>query len=367
MKKVFIFEILHHHECIELPFLACKESQEIHPKLFISSFVNDRLSQPFTSGQDVTIYDSQFRSRHIQSQEKGMLVRTYLYMRNLLELARMQVSFIAHVFKEKPDVVYINTPHSPSMFFIHLYIIFHWRPQVVSVIHWASMRGINKATFPIYARSDVHAFVAPYVKYKNPYLAGKPRIDITNRPIKHSPESAPQEPFLFLLAGKYEPERKDYVTIAESFARLDKDVRAQVKLVFLSRENTHMKELVERFGLEDIAVMYGSYISDSAYTNIFSSGFFSFITSKDGFYGTVRMSGAYGDSLAYGVPMFVSDTYAPTYKMSGCVRYNKDTLTSLVTQYVKNPETRGSKRQELEVERKKYSLDSIVREFEQVL
>ena len=174
----------------------------------------------------------------------------------------------------------------------------------------------------------------------------------------------------FCISGAGKKHLKNFENIFENFYKYLnlKNSNKKFQIILNGKIEKEIMNLIKKYKLNKYIKYYKKYISeDLLIKNIKKSHYTIIPTYKNSRYGKYAISGNFGDSFAFKVPILIPNHYAKNYKFKKYVlKYNEKyfykNLKSLI-----NLDKYDEKLNFLEKDRKNFSLETFSKKFKKIL
>ncbi len=378
-KKVAFLELLHHHECVELPYLALQKSENFDVRMIIGEFVFNNLKK-IPDSEDICVIKQKFRQEWVS---QNGLTKIASIPIEFSEISMNVIEAIKIIKKEKPDFLYVNTIISPYLLPLIIWLSVIKHIKVIYVLHSTDIlfKGIHvdnkikKYTGLIlnhlFRAASGFVMLGEYIRVPDKYQH-IPRIVINNRPLAASRTSSKGNVIKFVVSGSVDPKLRDYESVFRGFSNLlmkNEHYRDKVQLVILSKLDNRnvILTMIERYELTAITKHYDQFVSEQEFDTQMGSSHFSIIPTYAGSeYGDYKISGAFGDAVAYGHPILLSEHYAKDYDFGpNIIRFGSTNLDEVLLDILQKDYTKFAKTALEESE--KYSVDNVSEKLKKLL
>lgn len=329
-KKILIVEILHHHECLENVINYFK-NKNYSTNVLVGSFIYNKID--FKNKINFILEQP---SRTFLN-ENNIFKKIIYILKQFKEFYKNTKQIKKIIKKNNFKEICINTIESPFMIFFIFYLLFS-KIKINIIIHKLNKICLNKIDFFIYGflvkillfRCRKLFLLGRYLSFFNEKLQKKV-VYINNRLLKKFEKFEKFEKISFVLIGKIQEKIKDYKTVFENFSKLLKlnpIFKNKIKLIILTKlNNKNILKDICYYNLEKIIKIYKKFIPENKFEKTLLKSHYSIISVyRNSIYGKYTISGSYGDSVAFNLPILLSDNYAPSFKDKNIIRFNERNL-----------------------------------------
>ena len=348
-KKIIIFEILYHHECLKLPYKIFK-SMNYETKLFIGKSVVEKLDKNTFQKKDIKVVRQFFyknlwgkaldKIRNFKIYNIFNLIFIFLvFILIKIEILINTIRFFIHVRKEKPDYIYINTIDSLFSWTLLVGLLFIRKDKIFYTIHSTNILEKNNSKYKIenlinslqkiilkklFEKARAFIILANYLNFK---FENKSIIKLTNRMIeKNNEKKFKKTTFCIIGAGKIK--FKNFENIFQNFNKYLKlkNINKNFQIIINGKCEKEILDLIEKYKLTKYIKFYEAYVSDKLLINNIKKSHYVIIpTYKNSRYGKYAISGGFGDAIAFNIPLIIPKHYVKNHKFENYVfRYEEN-------------------------------------------
>jgi hypothetical protein len=386
-KKIVIFEVLYHSECLKLPYKIFKK-MNFKVKIFVGNSVYKNLKSNGFENKDLKIinlklYDILWK----KTLKKIRIFKIYQLPLILLNFFLIQIDmflaslkFFIYLKKEKPDYIYINTLDNIFSWFLIFGLIFIKKKKVIYTIHSTNILQKNNSKYLI--EKIINNFQIFFLKiiFKNSkgfvilgdYLdfnfKDKPLIKITNRCIEKNNETKFNR-VTFCINGHGKGDIKNFKNIFENFSKYLKlkSSNENFQIIINGSCEKNVINLIKKYNLNKFVVYYEKYIDESILVkNIKKSHYIIIPTYKNSRYGKYSISGGFGDAIAFKIPVILPSHYSNKLKNEKYIfKYEENFLYKDLKKLI---DLKNYKKmiKEIEIKRKFLSVKNLSNKFKEV-
>lgn len=338
--KIIIMELLYHHECLGYPHKYFVE-KGCDVKVILGEYVFDKLDQDFKVDY---ILPQKFRKKWLS---KGGISKLVYFFKEFNEIYK-NIQLIKHILKnEKPDYLYINTIDNPFLIPLWFYLLFDLTTKKIYVVHRTDLKYgenrsiiktfLNQIIYTLFKKAHALVFLAEYLDI--PYIHSK-KLYFNNRTIEKNNEKK-YDDITFVIPGVMNLKERDYKTIFATFKELlDKKLvlETEIRIKLLTKNTKDLEDIMNNYGLMNVVDTYDLYVPEELYKKIMKKSHLCILpTYKNSNYGKYKISGAWGDAIAFGIPILIPDWYAENHNFGeNVIRYNETNIAEKIIEFIKN-------------------------------
>lgn len=337
MKKIIFIELLHHHECIENPYLIYKK-QWYETRAILGEFVFKKL-------KNINQYNDEFHvlNQPIRTQFNflSFVWKILYFFREFFEISKNIKEIRSIVKNEKPDILYINTIESPFLIPLMIYLLRLKDMKLHLTIHNTNRLKVGFIKYFLFdfliqkliQKSKRIILLWEYLKFDDEDIQKKVMY-INNRVPQKIINRKKFEKLTFVMSWSLNYKQKDIETVLKWFSDFllkNKKYEDNIQLVLLGQINPTVEKWIKTYNLTGIVKTFDHYVWEEDMNKYMWWAHYAIISVyKNSIYGKYKISWAYGDAVAFSVPILLSQYYAPEYKSSSVYRFNKQTLAQLL-------------------------------------
>jgi hypothetical protein len=336
MKKLFIVELFHHHECIENPYQYYKKNN-FDVKIITTAFVGSNLIK--IPQEDIHILK---KSNRVKFNSLNIFQKIPYIFKQFFNNITLLKEINTLIKKEKPEYLHITTVETPFAIPLLIYLQFVKTPLILTLHNTNRLKvGFKKYIWFdflikfIIKKAKKIVLLAKYLKLKPEYQHKV--IYLNNRPITtKTKQKFPKT--TFVITGGLNIAEKDNELIFKHFSPLlQKNPKLQFKtqLILLSKVNPEVIKLIKKYKLEKITRMYSEFVEEKEFEKVMLQSHYVILSTKEnGIYGKYKISGSYGDAVGFNLPILINEHFAPQYKDKKVIRFNDDNLHEVLKKLI---------------------------------
>jgi len=337
MKKIIFIELLHHHECLENPYLKFK-SEGFITQAIIWEFVAQKLEDTSLPQEELIILKQpirkQFKWLNTIEKIKYIFFEFFEIYKNTKEVHKI-------ITVEKPDSIYINTIESPFLVPLMIYLCRLKNTKIYLTVHNISRLKVHFLKYFLFdflikkliTKSYRVILLWEYLKFSNNKIQQK-AIYFNNRRLQEV-NKLKSKKISFVVSGNLDYKTKDIESILQGFWKLLKyntNYKDEIQLILLWQLNNKVETWIKEYKLSSIIKTFDHYVWEKDMDRYFSQAHYAIIsTYKNSIYGKYKISWAYGDARAYWVSILLSEHYAPDYIGENIIRFRNNSLDMVLT------------------------------------
>ena len=340
-KKIVFIELLHHHECLENPYLFFK-NKWFETKAILWEFV-------FRQLKNMSKYEDEF---YVLKQPRRRLFSSLNFFQKIIyvflsfwEIYKNTKKIKNIIEKEKPETLYINTIESPFSIPLILYLLRLKGIKIYLTIHNVNRLKVNFFKYFLFdflinlliKKAYRVVLLWEYLKFEDKNIQTKV-IYLNNRAQKHI-NTQKFKKKTFVISGSLDYKTKDLESIFKGFGNFLKDNRNyenKIQLILLGQMNNKVANWIKIYKLTKIVKTFNHYVWEKDMEKYMSWAHYVIIsTYKESIYGRYKISGSFGDAIGFNLPIILSENYAPDYKSKNIIRFRNENLSSVLEKILK--------------------------------
>ncbi len=342
--KIIIIELLYHHECLSYPHKYFSE-KDYDVKIILGEYVFDKTQQDFKVDY---ILPQQFRKKWLT---KRGIFKVIYFFKEFNEICK-NIKMLKYILKnEKPECLYINTIDNPFLVPLWFYLLSDLTTKKIYVVHRTDLKYgenrsilrtfLNQIIYTLFEKAHALVFLAEYLDI--PYIRTK-KLYFNNRILEKNNEKK-YDAITFVIPGVMNLKQRDYKTIFAAFKKLlDNKLisESEIRIKLLTKNTKELDGIIADFTLTNVVDTYDSYISEEMYGKIMKKSHLCILpTYRNSNYGKYKISGAWGDAIAFEIPIMIPDWYAEDYVFGkNVIRYNETNIAEKISGFIENLKSR---------------------------
>lgn len=342
MKKIIFIELLHHHECLENPYLFFK-NKWYETKAILGEFVSHKL-------KNITKFSDEF---YILKQPNRKVFSSFNFfwkikyiMKEYIEIYKNTQEIIKIIHQEKPEYLYINTIESPFLIPLMYYLLKVKNIKIYLTIHNTNRIKVWFCKYILFdwlikkliIKADKVILLWEYLKFKNKKVQDKV-IYFNNRIIKKK-SNKKFEKITFVIPGSLDCNNKDYESVLKGFWQFFKENKKnknKVQLVLLGQLNVKVANWIKLYNLSESVITFDTYVGEKDMEMYMSWAHYCVISTFNGsIYGKYKITWAFWDAVWFNIPIILSENYAPDYKSDNVIRFKNNNFILTLNILMKN-------------------------------
>lgn len=336
MKKIIFIELLHHHECLENPYLIFKDKW-YKTKAILGSFVFNKLQNILKYQEEFYILRQPVRSLFPR---KNIFKKINYIAQEFYEIYKNTKSIIKIVHKEKPNFLYINTIESPFLIPLMLYLLKVKDIKIYLTIHNTSRIKVWFLKYFLFdfliklliKKAYKIILLWEYLKFDDKNIQNKV-IYFNNRIIQEKNINK-FDKITFVMSGNLDCNNKDYESILKGFCLFlewNNDFVDKVQLILLGQLNVTVGNWITQYNLSSIVKTFDHYIWEKDMAKYMWLSHYAIIsTYKKSIYWKYKITWAFWDAVWFNLPIILSENYAPDYESDNIMRFKNSDFNKLL-------------------------------------
>lgn len=341
MKKIIFIELLHHHECIENPYLYFK-SKWYETKAILWEFVHKQI-------KNIRDFDNEFYT--LDQPVRALFPRWNFFkkikyiLNEFREIYKNTKEIKKILEKEKTDYVYINTIESPFLIPLIIYLLWLKEIKIYTAIHNTNRLKVwflKYFTFDFLIKKLIKksykiVLLWKYLKFKDKNIQNKV-VYFNNRIIKEV-KAEKFKKTTFVISWSLDTRTKDYKSVLKWFWKFLKEnssYKSKVQLVLLWQIKEDVSSWINEYNLKDIVKTFDHYVWEKDMEKYMWGAHYSIIsTFKDSIYWKYKISWSFWDAVWFNVPIILSENYAPDYINKDIIRFKNSEFDKILNNILK--------------------------------
>lgn len=332
-EKIIFIELLHHHECLENPYTYFKE-KEYSTKAILWEFVYERLWNGIIDDDECIILNQprrkQFSSLWFFQKYTYVIGQFFENYKNIKKLQKI-------IQQEKPESIYINTIESPFLVPLMIYLLRLKDIKLYLTIHNTDRLKVHFIKYFLFdfliqkliKKAYKIILLWEYLRFDDTDIQRK--VLYFNNRVKRQWDNKKSKKISFVMSWHLNTAQKDIESVLKAFWKLLIDspsYEENIELVLLWQINSRVENWINIYKLTNVVHTFNHYVWEKDMDTYMSSAHYAIIsTYKDSVYGKYKISWSYWDAIAYGVPIILSEYYAPWYESTDIIRFRNDDLS----------------------------------------
>ena len=334
MKKIIFIELLHHHECLENPYLIFKKKW-YKTKAILWEFVAKKI-------KNISSFEEEF---YVLNQPNRKLFSSFSFfwkikysISEFIEIYKNTKEIRKIISKEKPDYIYINTIESPFLVPLMIYLLWLKNIKMYLAIHNTNRLKVWFLKYFLYDflikrlinKSYKIILLWKYLNFSDSITQEK--VIYLNNRIPQKEKISKFEKITFVMSWNLDFTVKDIETVLQWFWKVlnkNKNHRDKIQLVLLWQINNTVEKWIKEYKLDWLVKTFNEYVGEDDMEKYMWWAHYSIIsTYKDSIYWKYKITWAFWDAVAFNLPIILSNNYAPDYENNNIIRFgnNLDTI-----------------------------------------
>lgn len=337
MKKIIFIELLHHHECIENPYLIYK-NKWYETRAILWEFVSQKL-------KNITEYNDEFyvlwQPNRTQFLSLTFFWKIKYFFKEFVEIYKNTNELKSIIKQEKPQILYINTIESPFLIPLMLYLLWTKNIDIYLAIHNTNRLKVWFMKYILYdflikkiiQKSKKIILLWEYLRFEDENTQNKVMY-INNRIPQKNINHKKFKKRTFVMSGSLNYKQKDIQTVLRWFSEFLKkheSYQKHIQLVLLGQMNTTVENWIKNYNLTEIIVTFDHYVWEEDMEKYMSQAHYAIIsTYEKSVYGKYKISWAFWDAVAFNIPILLSWHYAPEYMSKNIIRFDSHNIDKII-------------------------------------
>lgn len=338
MKKIIFIELLHHHECLQNPYdIFVSKGYDV--QVIIGEHVFKKLSDTSNIKNNCIVipqpWRTSFSSLNFFKKIKYTFSQFFEMYKNTQQIQRI-------IQKHNPDELYINTIESPFMVPVMIYLLGIKKIKMYLVIHNISRLKVHFLKYFLFdflitrliKKSYKIVLLWEYLQFKEKNIQKKV-IYINNRVIEKN-EAKKFKKTTFVISGNLDYTHKDIENVLKGFGEFFKrhpQYEKNIQLVLLWKINNVVEKWINLYNINSIVKTFDHYVDEYDMNKYMSSAHYAIVSVfEDSIYGKYKISWSFWDAVAFGIPILLSEYYAPDYQGKNIIRFQNTQFHEILSE-----------------------------------
>jgi hypothetical protein len=341
MKKMIFIELVHHHECLENPYLEFK-NKWYQTKAILGEFVFNKIKS-FSQYKEEFYVLKQPNRKNLSS--INFLNKIKYFFIEFIEINNNVKELKNIIIREKPEALYVNTIESPFLIPLIIYLLKVKNTKIYLTMHNTNRIKISIKKYILFdfliVRLIKKAYriilLWEYLKFKDNNIQNKV-IYFNNRIIKKN-NSEKFDKKTFVMSWNLDIKTKDYESVLKWFSifiKNNSEFKDKIELILLWQINETVAYWINKYNLSNVVKTFNEYVWEHDMEKYMWGAHYAIIsTYENSIYGKYKISWAFWDAVGFNVPILLSQHYSPEYKSENITRFNNKEFDKLLTQILK--------------------------------